>query len=74
MIVELFLINLLICDIAGELNFLLIVVDDLRPALGCYGDNNAYTPNIDRMAQNSVLFNRAYAQVKKFLTELTWHV
>lgn len=44
-------------------NVLFIVVDDLRPALGVYGDPNAYTPNIDRLASNSILFTHAYAQV-----------
>jgi iduronate 2-sulfatase len=43
-------------------NVLFIAVDDLRPALGCYGDPLANTPHIDRFAQRSVLFNRAYCQ------------
>src|SRR5688500_17186953 len=41
-------------------NVLLICVDDLKPALGCYGDKTAKTPNIDRLAKRSVLFERAY--------------
>lgn len=44
-------------------NILFIVVDDLRPALGCYKDQMAYTPNIDTLAKNSILFNNAYVQV-----------
>ncbi|KAJ8676214.1 hypothetical protein QAD02_012000 [Eretmocerus hayati] len=43
-------------------NILFIIVDDLRTSLGCYGDAKAYTPNVDRLAQQSVLFQRAYAQ------------
>ncbi|XP_054707302.1 iduronate 2-sulfatase-like [Uloborus diversus] len=43
-------------------NILFIVVDDLRPALGCYGDKNAITPNIDFLASKSVIFKNAYAQ------------
>ncbi|XP_034939735.1 iduronate 2-sulfatase [Chelonus insularis] len=43
-------------------NFLFIVVDDLRPALGCYGDTNAFTPNIDKLAEKSFLFTEVYAQ------------
>ena len=43
-------------------NILFIVADDLRPNLGCYGDENAHTPNIDRMAEKGVVFNRAYCQ------------
>lgn len=41
-------------------NVLLICVDDLKPTLGCYGDSIARTPNIDRLARRSVLFERAY--------------
>ncbi|XP_024877025.1 iduronate 2-sulfatase isoform X2 [Temnothorax curvispinosus] len=43
-------------------NILLIIVDDLRTTLGCYGDVNAYTPNIDALAEDSVVFTEAFAQ------------
>ena len=43
-------------------NVLLIAIDDLRPALGCYGDQIAVTPNIDQLASRSILFQRAYCQ------------
>ena len=43
-------------------NVLFFLVDDLRPSLGCYGDSLAYTPNIDRLAQEGIIFNRAYCQ------------
>ncbi|CAG9819697.1 unnamed protein product [Phaedon cochleariae] len=43
-------------------NVLFIIVDDLKPALKCYGDKNAHTPNIDSLARKSFLFNNAFAQ------------
>jgi iduronate 2-sulfatase len=45
------------------MNVLFLVVDDLRPKLGCYGESNMHTPNIDQLAANSVRFDRAYVQV-----------
>ena len=41
-------------------NILLILVDDLKPAIGCYGDPLAKTPNIDRLAARGVRFEWAY--------------
>ncbi|XP_076446036.1 iduronate 2-sulfatase-like [Babylonia areolata] len=43
-------------------NVLFIVVDDLRPTLGCYGNSMMVTPNIDNLAKRSVRFDRAYVQ------------
>ena len=43
-------------------NVLFIVVDDLRPLLGCYGHSEMHTPNIDRFAERGTLFSRAYCQ------------
>ena len=43
-------------------NVLFIAVDDLRPALGAYGDSVAITPNIDRLAQSGVTFLQAHVQ------------
>ena len=46
-------------------NVLFILADDLRPQLGVYG-RRAQTPNLDRLAEESITFERAYAQVKYF--------
>ncbi|MEX0331088.1 MAG: sulfatase [Puniceicoccaceae bacterium] len=43
-------------------NILFIAVDDLRPELGCYGSEIAVTPNLDQLASQGLLFNRAYCQ------------
>ena len=43
-------------------NVLFIIVDDLRPQLGAYGFDVMHTPNIDRLANEGLLFRRAYAQ------------
>jgi len=48
------------CAAADRPNVLLICVDDLKPALGCYGDALAKTPHIDRLAGRSLRFDRAY--------------
>jgi arylsulfatase A-like enzyme len=45
-----------------QYNVLFIMADDLRPLLGCYGNPEMHTPNIDRLAQRGTLFNRAYCQ------------
>ncbi len=48
------------CPAADRPNVLLLLVDDLKPALGCYGDTHARTPNLDRLASRSMRFDRAY--------------
>ena len=62
---------LVICVICGVLkisaqsetpNILIFYVDDLRAELGCYGSKTAITPNIDKLASEGVMFNKAYSQ------------
>ncbi len=43
-------------------NILFIGIDDLRPELNCYGATHIVSPNIDRIAAEGVLFDRAYCQ------------
>ena len=43
-------------------NVLLIIADDLRTELNCYGADYIHSPNIDNLARNGVLFNNAYVQ------------
>ena len=45
-----------------KFNVLLIIADDLNCAIGAYGDPLADTPNIDRLAQEGVLFTNAHVQ------------
>ena len=46
---------------ADQPNVLLILVDDLKPAMGAYGDRFAITPNLDRLAKRGMRFDLAYA-------------
>jgi arylsulfatase A-like enzyme len=46
---------------AKKMNVLFILSDDLRTELGAYG-GKAKTPNLDRLAQQGVRFERAYCQ------------
>jgi arylsulfatase A-like enzyme len=43
-------------------NILFIAVDDLRPELGCYGHSHVISPNIDRIAQEGIVFSQAHCQ------------
>ena len=41
-------------------NVLLIIVDDLNNTLGTYGHPTVLTPNIDKLANQGIQFNKAY--------------
>lgn len=43
-------------------NVILIASDDLRTTLGSYGNKIVKTPNLDKLANRGVRFNRAYTQ------------
>ncbi|MEW6234647.1 MAG: sulfatase [Candidatus Omnitrophota bacterium] len=53
-------------------NILLLTLDTLRAdALGCYGSMDGRTPNLDRLAQEGVLFEDAVCQIPATLTSHT---
>jgi uncharacterized sulfatase len=42
-------------------NIIWITAEDMSPTLGCFGDPDAITPNIDKLAKQSVRYTRAFA-------------
>ncbi len=45
---------------ADRPNFILIGAEDISPNLGCYGDPDAITPNLDRLAAQGARFTRCF--------------
>jgi iduronate 2-sulfatase len=43
-------------------NILFIAIDDLKPTLGCYGDETTISPNIDELASRGVVFLNNHCQ------------
>ncbi|MEO7309279.1 MAG: sulfatase [Chitinophagaceae bacterium] len=43
-------------------NVIFIIVDDLRTDLNCYGNKQIISPNLDKLAAESLKFNKAYCQ------------
>lgn len=50
-------------NVSKKKNVLLIYLDDLRPELKCYGQSKIISPNIDKLAARSLVFNKAYCQI-----------
>jgi iduronate 2-sulfatase len=46
---------------AGRPNVLLILVDDLKPSFGAYGERWVHSPNLDRLAARGLRFDLAYS-------------
>lgn len=46
----------------GRPNILWLTSEDNGPFLGCYGDELASTPTLDRLAKDGILFERCFAQ------------
>ena len=42
-------------------NIMWIVAEDMSPTLGCYGDKDAVTPNLDGFAKESIRYTHAFA-------------
>ena len=61
----------LACVVGSKMNVLFLVADDLRPNLGTYSSANSkyykmppmHTPNLDALAQDSIIFDHAYSQI-----------
>lgn len=48
-------------DMTQKPNIIFIVSEDNSPFLGAYGDPHANTPNLDRLAEKSILYKNAFA-------------
>lgn len=45
---------------AAKPNILWLIAEDFGPALGCYGQKNVSTPNLDRLAHDGVRYDHFY--------------
>jgi len=48
---------------AQQPNILWLTCEDISPTLSMYGDSTAHTPNLDRLAAESIVFTEAFATV-----------
>jgi len=49
-----------LADVPMRPNIVWIVAEDMCPNLGCYGDKDAITPNLDRFASQGARFTRCF--------------
>lgn len=54
------LLTLVTARAADRPNIVWIIGEDMGPDLGCYGERDAITPNMDRLAQEGARFTRAF--------------
>jgi hypothetical protein len=45
---------------AARPNIVWLVAEDMSPHFGCYGEKTIETPNVDKLAKNGLLFERAF--------------
>ena len=55
--------NLITAAPAGSKSVLYLVIDDLRPQLGTYGNPETHSPNLDAFAKTATVFDNAYTQI-----------
>jgi arylsulfatase A-like enzyme len=49
--------------ISEKQNILFISIDDLRPMINSYGETKMITPNLDKLASESIQFNNAFTNI-----------
>ncbi|MFL2546809.1 MAG: sulfatase [Candidatus Rariloculaceae bacterium] len=58
-----FFVQMAVAQETARPNFLIIIVDDLRPEIAAYGDETIQTPNIDGLAATGIVFENAFTAV-----------
>ena len=48
-------------SLLAQPNILWLNIEDLDETLGCYGDEYAITPHLDKLAKESILYRNAFA-------------
>ena len=48
---------------AQKPNIIWLTCEDISPTLSMYGDSTAHTPNLDKLAEKSIIFNNAFTTV-----------